>query len=90
MPFHCKILIDFVDNTGLTIQSDLVRFRHIFNVFVYLVTENRRTEIVNILDKNYNLPGSVNERFTFNFVLTFFTVSTIKSFMRSPSWCYVC
>ena len=79
MPFHCKILIDFVDNTGLTIQSDLVRFRHIFNVFVYLVIENRRTEIVNILDKNYNLPGSVNERFTFNFAYIFQSVQLNRS-----------
>ena len=39
MPFHCKILIDFVDNTGLTIQSDLVRFRHIFNV---CISSNRK------------------------------------------------
>ena len=44
---------------------------------------------VNIPDKNYNLFSSV-KGLPFNFVLTFFTVITIKSFMRSPSWCYVC
>ena len=44
---------------------------------------------VNMLDKNYNLFSS-EKGLPFNFVLTFFTVSTIKSFMRSPSWCYAC
>ena len=39
---------------------------------------------VNILDKKYNLFSSA-KGLPFSFVLTFFTVSTIKSFMRSPS-----
>ena len=39
---------------------------------------------VNIPDKNYNIFRSV-KGLPFNFVLKFFTVSTIKSFMRSPS-----
>ena len=38
---------------------------------------------VNIPDKNYNLFGSAKV-LPFDFVLKFFTVSTIKSFMRSP------
>ena len=42
-----------------------------------------------ILGKNNN-PFSSVKGLPFNFVLTFFTVSTIKLFMRSPSWCYAC
>ena len=37
---------------------------------------------VNISDKNYNLFNNM-KGLPFNFVLKFFTVSTIKSFMRS-------
>ena len=44
---------------------------------------------VNILDKNYTLFSSA-KGLPFNFILTFFTVSTIKLFMRSPSCCYAC
>ena len=44
---------------------------------------------LNILDKNYNLISSAKS-LPFNFVLTFFAVSTIKLFMRSPYWCYAC
>ena len=44
---------------------------------------------VNVLDKNYNLFCSA-KGLPFKFILTFFNVSTIKSFMRSPSWCYAC
>ena len=39
---------------------------------------------VNILDENYNFFNS-EKGLPFNFVLTLFTVSIIKSFMRSPS-----
>ena len=39
---------------------------------------------VNISDNNYNL-SSCMKGLSFNFVLKFFAVSTIKSFMRSPS-----
>ena len=38
---------------------------------------------VNIPDKNYNLFSSGNG-LPFNFLFTFFTISTIKLFMRSP------
>ena len=41
---------------------------------------------MNMPDKNYNLFSSV-KGLPFNFVLTFFM---IKSFMRSPYWCYAC
>ena len=42
---------------------------------------------VNKPDKNYELFSSVKV-LTFNVVLKFFTVSTIKLFIGSPSWSY--
>ena len=39
---------------------------------------------VNIFDKNYNLFSSAKV-LPFNFVVTIFTVNTVKLFMRSPS-----
>ena len=44
---------------------------------------------VNIFDKYYNLFISM-KGLPFNFVFIFFTVSTIKLFMRLPFWCYAC
>ena len=44
---------------------------------------------VNISDKNYNLFSSVKD-LPFNFVFKVLTISSVKSFMRSPSWCYTC
>ena len=41
----------------------------------------------NILDKNYNFFSSA-KGLPFNFVPTFFTVSTVKLFMRLLSSCY--
>ena len=55
-----------------------------FNVFVYLEQKlNHKCAMIysqdmNMLDKNYNLFSSVKS-LCFNFVLTFFVVSTIKS-----------
>ena len=44
---------------------------------------------VNISDKNYNLLSRV-KCLPLKLVFKFFTVSTIKLFMRLPSWCYAC
>ena len=44
---------------------------------------------VDITDKNSYLFGNM-KGLSCNFVLTFFTVSTINSSMRSPSCCYAC
>ena len=44
---------------------------------------------IHVCDKNYILFGSV-KGLCVSSVFNFFTVSTIKSFMRSSSWCSAC